>query len=73
MSGNIFVRTWNWLLHLNQLDWHTTVVGLFTLGVIIAMQHTRLKAVALMVALLAATLGVFLLHWNSVELVGALS
>jgi SulP family sulfate permease len=73
VSGSIFARTWNWLLHLNQLDWHTTLVGLFTLGVIIALQRTRLKAIALVVALLAATLGVFLLHWNSVELVGALS
>jgi sulfate permease, SulP family len=73
VSGNIFVRTWSWLLHLNQLDWHTTLVGLFTLGVIFVLQQTRLKAIALVVALLAATLGVFLLHWNSVELVGALS
>jgi SulP family sulfate permease len=73
VSGNIFVRTWNWLLHLNQLDFHTTLVGLFTLGIIVILQHTRLKAVALVVALLAATLGVFLMHWNSVELVGALS
>jgi sulfate permease, SulP family len=73
LSGNIFIRTWNWLLHLNQLDWHTTLVGLFTLGVIVLLQHTRLKAIALVIALLAATLGVFLLHWNSVELVGALS
>jgi SulP family sulfate permease len=73
LSGNIFVRTWNWLLHLSQLDWHTTLVGLFTLGVIVALQRTRLKAIALVVALLAATLGVFLLHWNSVEVVGALS
>ena len=73
LSGNIFVKTWNWLLHLSQLDWHTTLVGLFTLGVIVALQRTRLKAIALVVALLAATLGVFLLHWNSVEVVGALS
>jgi len=73
VPGNIFVRTWNWLLHLNQLDWHTTLVGLFTLGIILVLQQTRLKAIALVVALLAATLGVFLLHWNSVELVGALS
>ena len=73
LSGNIFVRTWNWLLHVNQLDWHTTLVGLFTLGVIVVLQETRLKPVALVVALMAATLGVFLLHWNSVELVGALS
>jgi SulP family sulfate permease len=73
VSGNIFVRTWNWLLHLNQLDFHTTLVGLFTLGVIVILQHTRLRAVALVVPLLAATLGVFLLRWNSVELVGALS
>jgi SulP family sulfate permease len=73
VSGNVFVRTWNWLLHLNQLDWHTTLVGLFTLGIIVVLQRTRLKAVALVVALLAATLGVLLLHWNSVELVGALS
>jgi SulP family sulfate permease len=73
VSGNIFVRTWNWLLHLNQLDFHTTLVGLLTLGLIVVLQHTRLKAVALVVALLVATLGVFLLRWNSVELVGALS
>src|SRR5580692_10412494 len=38
VSGNIFVRTWNWLLHLNQVDFHTTLVGLFTLGLIVVLQ-----------------------------------
>jgi sulfate permease, SulP family len=73
VPGNIFVKTWNWLLHLNQLDWHTTLVGLFTLGAILLLQQTRLKPISLVLALLAATLGVFLLHWSSVQLVGALS
>ena len=72
-SGNIFVKTWDWLLHLNHIDWRTTLVGLLTIAAIVAFQRTRLKAIAFVLALVIVTILVSLLHWDSVQLVGAIS
>jgi sulfate permease, SulP family len=72
-SGNVFVKTWDWLLHLNRIDWRTTLVGLLTIAAIIVFQRTRLKAIAFVMALVIVTVLVSMLHWNSVQLVGAIS
>jgi SulP family sulfate permease len=72
-SGNVFVKTWDWLLHLHRIDLRTTVVGLLTIVAIILFQRTRLKAVAFVLALVIATAVVSLLHWNTVQLVGAIA
>ena len=72
-SGNIFVKTWDWLLHLNRIDWRTTLVGLLTIAAILVFQRTRWKAIAFVLALVIVTVLVSLLHWDSVELVGAIS
>jgi sulfate permease, SulP family len=72
-SGNVFIKTWDWLLHLNRIDWRTTVVGLLTIAAILVFQRTRLKAIAFVLALVIVTVLVSLLHWNSVQLVGAIS
>jgi SulP family sulfate permease len=72
-SGNVFVKTWDWLLHLNHIDWRTTLVGLLTIVAIILFQRTRLKPLAFVLALVFATAMVSLLHWNSVQLVGAIA
>jgi sulfate permease, SulP family len=72
-SGNVFVKTWDWLLHLHGIDLRTTVVGLLTIGAIIFFQRTRLKAIAFVLALVIATAVVSLLHWNTVQLVGAIA
>ena len=72
-SGNVFVKTWDWLLHLNRIDWRTTLVGLLTIAAIIVFQRTRWKAIAFVLALVIVTVLVSLLHWNSVQLVGAIS
>jgi sulfate permease, SulP family len=72
-SGNIFVKTWDWLLHLNHIDWRTTLAGLLTIAAIVVFQRTRLKAIAFVLALVIVTALVSLLHWNSVQLVGAIS
>jgi SulP family sulfate permease len=72
-SGNVFVKTWDWLLHLNRIDWRTTLVGLLTIAAIIAFQRTRWKAIAFVLALVIVTVLVWLLHWDSVQLVGAIS
>jgi sulfate permease, SulP family len=72
-SGNVFVKTWDWLLHLNRIDWRTTLVGLLTIATIIGFQRTRLKAIAFVLALVIVTVLVLMLHWNSVQLVGAIS
>ena len=72
-SGNVFVKTWDWLLHLNRIDLRTTLVGLLTIAAIILFQRTRLKAIAFVLALVIATAVVSLLHWNTVQLVGAIA
>jgi SulP family sulfate permease len=73
LSGNIFAKTWDWLLHLNRIDWRTTLVGLLTIAAIVVFQRTRLKAIAFVLALVIVTVVVSMLHWNSVQLVGAIS
>jgi SulP family sulfate permease len=72
-SGNVFVKTWDWFLHLNRIDWRTTLVGLLTIAAIVVFQRTRLKAIAFVLALVIVTVLVLLLHWNSVQLVGEIS
>jgi sulfate permease, SulP family len=72
-SGNMFVTTWDLLLHLNGIDVRTTVVGLLTIAAIILFQRTRLKAIAFVLALLITTAMVPLLHWKTVQLVGAIA
>jgi sulfate permease, SulP family len=72
-SGNLFVKTWDWLLHLNGMDLRTTLVGLLTIAAIILFQRTRLKAIAFVLALVIATAVVYLMHWNTVQLVGAMA
>jgi SulP family sulfate permease len=72
-SGNVFVKTWDWLLHLNRIDWRTTLAGLLTIAAIVVLQRTRLKAIAFVLALVIVTVLVSLLHWNTVQLVGAIS
>jgi SulP family sulfate permease len=73
MQGNVFVKTWDWLTHLNGIDWRTTVVGITTVVVIVGLQRTRLKPMALVGGLVLTTVLVSLLRWNSVGLVGGIS
>jgi SulP family sulfate permease len=72
-SGNVFVKTWDWLLHLNRIDGRTTLVGLLTIAAMIVFQRTRLKAIAFVLALVIVSVLVSLLHWDSVQLVGTIS
>ena len=72
-SGNVFAKTWDWLLHLNRIDGRTTLVGLLTIAAILVFQRTRWKAMAFVLALVIVTVLVSLLHWDSVQLVGAIS
>ena len=60
-SGNVFVKTWDWLLHLNRIDWRTTLVGLLTIAAIIVFQRTRMKAIAFVLALVIVTVLVSIL------------
>jgi sulfate permease, SulP family len=72
-SGNIFIKTWDWLLHLNRIDWRTTLAGLLMIAAIVVFQRTRLKPIAFVLALVIVTVLVSLLHWNTVQLVGAIA
>jgi SulP family sulfate permease len=73
VQGNVFVKTGDWLTHLNAIDWRTTVIGIMTIVVIVALQRTRLKPMALVGGLVLTTALVSLLRWNSVGLVGGIS
>ena len=48
-------------------------MGLLTIAAIIVFQRTKLKAMAFVLALVIVTIMVPMLHWNSVQLVGAIS
>ena len=58
------------LLHPKQTDLQTLAIGALTLALIVILSRTRLKNLAMMIALLIGTAAVYLLSWDSVAVVG---
>lgn len=73
VTGNAVVRTWDWLTHPGRIDAPTTAVGLLTIGAILLFQRTRLRPVAFLLGLAAASVAAALLAAPSVKLVGAIA
>ena len=73
VGGSPLVKFWDWLTHLNEVDLASTVVGLATIVLIVALQRTRLKTVALILGLLATSVLVKALGMPSVALVGSVA
>ena len=71
--SNKVVKGLDTLLHLGQIDWPTLAVGLVTIGLIVGLDRTRLSKVSLVIALVAGSALVPLLHLSSVLLVADVS
>ena len=69
-SGNALLKTWNWILHLDQIDGATTFVGLTSIAVILLLQKTRLHKFALVLAMVFAGLLAAITNQESVSLLG---
>lgn len=72
-SGNALMKTWDWLRHPERLDGPTTVVGLLAIAAILLFQRTRLRPVAFLLGLVAASVAAALMAAPSVKLVGAIA
>lgn len=59
-GANALLRTLDWLMHLHHADWAATAVGVGTLGLIVLLSRTRFAQLSMAIALLAATLTVWL-------------
>ena len=57
-------------LHIRQVSAPTLAIGLLTIVLIIWLDRTRMKNFAMLLAIVGATAVVFLLGWQSVQLVG---
>jgi SulP family sulfate permease len=68
-AGNKVTQTIDLLFNVNQMDLPTLAVGTLSILLIVALGRTRLGAFSMVVALLASSLLVALLDWESVTLV----
>jgi SulP family sulfate permease len=69
-GSNKVTQTLDLLGNLGQVDLFTLGVGILTIVIIVLLDRTRLKALSMLIALIAGTLLVNLLNWESVVLVG---
>ena len=73
VSGNVLVKAWDWLIHVGQIDWATTVVGLATIAAILVFQKTRLHKIALILAMICAGLLAALMNRPSIALLASIA
>ncbi len=66
-GSNRVTRTIDTLLHPGSFDWPTVAIGALTLVLIVVLERTRLGALGLVVAVVAASAVVPLLGWDSVQ------
>ena len=69
-GANKVTQTINLVLHLDQVDPNTLMIGLITLVIIVVLDRGRLSPVAMLIGLIVATVLVQALGWTSVVLVG---
>jgi SulP family sulfate permease len=69
-QGNKVLQAVDLVLHFRQVHLPTLVVGLAALGIIVGLEHTRLHAFSMLVALVVAALLVPLFGLDAVALVG---
>lgn len=71
-SGNALARLATWLQDLGQAEAQTLVVGLLSILIIVLLKRTRLKLLAMLLALIACSALVWLAGWQDVMLTGEL-
>jgi len=67
--GRLLAKTWDWLLHLDQSDLQTTLIGVSATVMIFALHHTRFKSIATLSALILSWIFIQLAGWNGVAVV----
>jgi sulfate permease, SulP family len=72
-GANEIVQFVDLLTHASQFSLATIITGLFALGILFALKHTRLASLSSILALLVPSLVVALIGWESVERVGQVS
>jgi len=70
---NKIAQTIDLLLHLNQVDLATIMVGVITIILILTLEKTALKALGLVVAMIVASMLAPLFSWSSVALVNSIA
>lgn len=67
--GRLLAKTWDWLLHLDQSDLQTTLIGVSATVMIFALHHTRFKSIATLSALILSWIFIQLAGWDGVAVV----
>lgn len=71
--GSRLARAGDTLLHLPQLSWWSVLIGTLTVVLILVLERTRLGALAMVVAIVTASLFVLLLPAGSVATIGEIA
>jgi sulfate permease, SulP family len=68
--SNKVIKAVDLLLHLNQVDLHTTIIGFLTVALILGFDRTRLRNFSMLLGILLASAATLVLGWDTVQLVG---
>ena len=68
--SNKVVKAVDLVLHLNQVDPHTTIIGFLTVAIILTFDRTRLRNFSMLFGIVLASLATLALGWDNVQLVG---
>jgi SulP family sulfate permease len=66
---NRLAKTWDLIVHIDQVDLQTLFVGIVTIMLILSLEKTRLKSLGLVVAIFLASLLPAIFNWDSVAIV----
>ncbi len=68
--SNKVAKSVDLLLHLNQVDPQTTIIGFLTVALILAFDRTRLRNFSMLLGIVLASVATMALGWDNVQLVG---
>jgi SulP family sulfate permease len=58
------------LVNFREIDWRTLSIGIGTIALVLLLERTRVKRIAMLLALIVASVVVQLINWDQVPLVG---
>ena len=68
--SNKVIKAVDLLLHFNQVDPHTTIIGFLTVTLILVFDRTRLRNFSMLIGIVLASLATMALGWDTVQIVG---
>ncbi len=68
--SNKVIQAVDLLLHLNQVDVHTTIIGFLTVAIILVFDRTRLRNFSMLIGIVLASMATMVLGWDNVQIVG---